>query len=127
MGNDHYIVDIKGFECYHEDINNSNISLMLDLALGEGKERLEEIEDEVDRELAQNLYDKIQAIDDGIYAIMSDQCMGGEPMAIGWGLHDDDPDFKDATEEKMNALKEALIAAGYKVEPLYKDRFSTYG
>ena len=123
MGNTHHILDIKGFECYHDDPNVSNLSLMLDCALSEGKERLEEIEDEHDREFMQRLLDNIEGIDGTIckgghvQSAMSDACAGSEPLAIGWGR---------ASEEKLRLLKEALEGAGFRVSPLYKDRFSTH-
>ena len=87
----HGIVDIKGFECRHDDPNACNLSLMLECDLNEGKEHLEEIEDEDDERIMLNLYDKIVAIDGAvcegghIEAVMSDARNGSGPMAIGWG------------------------------------------
>jgi len=123
MGNDSYIVDLRGFKVSTEvrTYKDESTFLMLDLALGEGRHRLDEIEDENEREKMCKIFDKIEALDDGIEAVISDQCMGAGPLAIGWS------DFSQATPEKMAALEKIMKDAGFDVEPLEKDRFVTYG
>ena len=124
MGNESYIIDMRGFAVYHktEDICNSGISLFLNCAMGEcDRNRINEIEDKDIRKTVYKVFDKIGELDPDIGSCMSDQCMGEPPMAIGWR------DMEKATPEKLLALKAILEEAGFIVEVLEKDRFITYG
>jgi hypothetical protein len=124
MGNESYIIDIRGFSVYYktEDRYNSDISLSLNCAMGErDRNRINEIEDKDIRKAVYKVFDKMSEIDPDIESCMSNQCEGQSPMAIGWS------DMEKATPEKLVALKEILEEAGFIVEVIEKDRFITYG
>ncbi|MDO8640099.1 MAG: hypothetical protein Q7R33_00980 [Nitrosarchaeum sp.] len=124
MGNESYIVDMRGFEAFHktEEQRESDVSSSLYHALGENdRDRIEDIEDDKIRESIYKVFDDVIELDENIECGISDQCMAQPPIMLGWSS------IEDATIEKMELLKTILEKAEFVVARLEKDRYVTYG
>lgn len=118
MGNSSYVVDLRGFEAVHPC--NEAVQA-IDFALREkDRDAASDFVGDTYPSLMTSLYDKLVAL--GVDSVLADQATGKQPLAVGWMAA-----FKEATPGRLDALRVALKEAGFKVTPLEKDRFLTYG
>ena len=123
MGNHSSIVDLRGFEAtlYSDSGAESLYHAMNERDPSEIKEALDGAEDDKLRAILVKLIADLKALDPDICCHIADQCLGRQPLALGWrsGI--------GATPEKLEALRRLLRTAGFSAHLLSKDRFLTYG
>jgi hypothetical protein len=81
MGNESYIVDMRGFEAYHktEEHKESNVSSSLWISFENGRDEIENIEDKEIQASVYKAFDEITQLDENIKCGISDQCMAQPP------------------------------------------------